>query len=289
MVRHPVKYLEFMITTTCNLSCEGCDRFIEYNHNWTADYEQIIAEIKNWSRRLKPKNVALLGGEPLIHPEFYNILRETRKNFKNSRIEIFTNGLLLHNKEKLIEVCHEVGNVKILVSIHNRQKNIRNYILKNVVDYLVKDYDWEKIEDRENYYKHKDVKFEILDHTRESNWVSYRKKVNGKLKPWNQGYPNLSYDNCVVKHIPIIYKNRLYKCPPISLVRTHLEKFKLENDPDWEPYYKYKGLGLDCSEDEMQNFIDNIYKPQSICNMCPVNPSGNNQPEAFLKHKLKAR
>lgn len=289
MVRHPVRYLEFMITTTCNLSCEGCDRFIEYNHDWTADYEQIVDDIQRWSLRLNPTNVALIGGEPLIHPKLYNILRETRKNFKTSKIEIFTNGLLLHKKDKLIEVCREVGNAKILVSIHNKQKNIRNYVLKNVVDFLVKDYDWVKRLDRDNYWRLDDVGFEIMDHVRDANWVFHRKNINGILKPWNEGHPEISYANCASYQCPIVYKSRLYKCPSISVVRTHLEKFNLENDPDWQPYYKYKGLGLDCNEDEMQNFIDNIYKPHVICNMCPSKPKAINQPEAILKHKLKAR
>ena len=86
---------------------------------------------------------------------------------------------------------------------------------------------------------------------------------------------------------PIIYKNRLYKCPPISMLETHLTKSLQLDDNDWKPYLEYKGLGVDFKESDLEEFIDNIQKPHSICAMCPANPVLKRQEEAIVKHKVE--
>ena len=281
---HWLPFLEWMITTSCDLACPGCDRFIEYNHNWTENYEDLVKNMEQWSRHLDPDNFTIIGGEPLIHPRIDDIVRTVRRVFDHATIEIFTNGFLLKKRKDLIDTLLELGNCKIHVSYHNSNPEVIEYLDTQVEKYILKNRPWYQV-DRKTW-KYKDVEFSKGNATLGNEWYDYRKTVNGVLKPWDEGKPEISYANCDVNVIPIIYNNRLYKCPPISMVRTHLEKFNMTEDPDWRPYYNYKGLGLDCTEEELEDFIDNIKKPHAICNMCPANPNKKPQQEAIIKHRM---
>jgi hypothetical protein len=42
------------------------------------------------------------------------------------------------------------------------------------------------------------------------------------------------------------------------------------NDADWQPYLN-SGLGLDCTDQELQAWVDNFGKPHNtLCRMCPT-------------------
>ena len=84
-----------MITTSCDLACPGCDRFIDHNLPFTEKYEDIIENMEAWFRRLDPDHLTIIGGEPLLHPRIYDILKEARRIFDHATIEVYTNGFLL--------------------------------------------------------------------------------------------------------------------------------------------------------------------------------------------------
>jgi len=281
---HWLPYLEWMITTSCDLACPGCDRFIDHNHNWTESYEDIDHNMEAWSKHLDPDNLTLIGGETLLHPYIYDIIRSTRKHFDHACIEIYTNGLLFPKRPKLIDLLLELGNAKISLTYHNRDSKIRSLIDRNIQKYIFKHKPWRQI--APNQWQYKDVIFETTDPT-QGDWYDYRQEINGVLKPFTDNDPASSYANCSANVYPIIYKNRLYKCPPISMVRTHLTKTNQLDDKDWKPYLEYKGLDINCDETKLEEFIDNIQKPHSICSMCPANPNRKPQPEAIIKHKLE--
>jgi MoaA/NifB/PqqE/SkfB family radical SAM enzyme len=282
---HWIPFLEWMVTTSCDLACPGCDRFIDHNHNWTEDFDLLKERMTAWSKHLDPDNLTIIGGEPLIHPRIYDILATANKYFNHATIELFTNGLLLPKKPKLYKKLKNLDcDVKICISYHNRQSEIRNLIDSNIEKYFFRKDNWRLIGNKT--WKAGSVTIEISDMT-EGGWYDYRKVVNNKLKPWNENNPESSYRNCEVNKIPIVYDGLIYKCPPISMLQTHAKKYGLDNDTDWHPYLKYKGLSANCSELELEKFIENIYQPHSICNMCPAKPVLKPQKEAVVKHNLE--
>ena len=272
-----------MVTTSCDLACPGCDRFIDYDHRWTEDLEDLKLAMNAWSKRLDPDNFTIIGGEPLLHPHIYDILKYSRECFDHSTIEVFTNGFFLPKRDKLLEVLLDIQPAKISLTIHNQDKDVKKKLENNIKTHLIKNLNWQMVS--KNHWKYEDVELEITDPT-QGGWYDYRQNVQGNLKPWQDKNPASSYRNCSANIYPIIYKNKLYKCPPISMLETHANKFNLINDEDWKPYLEYKGLGIDCSNYELQGFIHNIFEPHAICNMCPANPTLKKQPEAILKGKI---
>jgi MoaA/NifB/PqqE/SkfB family radical SAM enzyme len=273
-----------MITTSCDLACPGCDRFIDHNHNWTEDFELVRDRMLGWSKIIQPKNLTIIGGEPLIHPRIYDIIRHARNTFPNTTIEVFTNGLLLPKKPLFEETLQEIGNSQINLTLHNQNQRVRDKIFENIQEFIIKENPWNQVS--QNKWNFQEVALELDDPT-QGGWYDYRKLVNGKLKPWNDKNPTASYNACGVNIFPIAYDGRLYKCPPISMLHTHLEKFNRLDDPDWQPYLKYKGIGLDSSAEKIAEFVDNIFNPHEICGMCPANPFLKPQEEAVLKHSVE--
>ena len=266
-----------MITTSCDLACPGCDRFIDFNHNWTEPYDIIEERMNVLSKKIQPDSITIIGGEPLIHPKIYDILRLTRKHFPDATIEVFTNGFLLEKRNQIFSVLQEIQPSKITVSIHNRQAKIRNTIFNNIESVFLNKAPWNKTAQWQFVYG--GTELEIADEVN-SSWYEYRRTIDGKQKPWNDNDPVSSYNACGVNIFPIVYNGRIYKCPPISMLETHAKKFDMLDDSDWKPYLEYKGYDI---TDELQEFVDNIFKPNKICGMCPANPVLKPQKDAIIK------
>lgn len=87
-----VKSIELAITYACNLKCPGCYAE-DLKHATMLSKEQVIKFLKKY----KPMHVNLTGGEPLLHPQLYGIIKEIPKSIV---ISLVTNGVLL-NEEKI--------------------------------------------------------------------------------------------------------------------------------------------------------------------------------------------
>ena len=276
-----IRNLEYMITTSCDLACPGCDRFIDHGHAFVEKFEDIVSNMEQWFKRLDPDHVTIIGGEPLLHPRIYDILTAARRIFDHAVIEVYTNAFLLPKRPKIFNVLKKIGNAKVSCSIHNKNPKYREIVERNLHQAFYSKGKW--FETSPNTHTCETVVLEVTDPT-QGGWYDYRRVVDGVLKPWNDNDPTSSYKNCGVNIYPIIYKNKLYKCPPISMVRTHLTKNFMLEDKDWEPYLKYEGLDPDCNEQELEKFVKNIYEPHSICAMCPANPVLKPQEEAVVKN-----
>jgi organic radical activating enzyme len=111
-------YVEFYITNVCNLNCPLCQRFNNYNfkgHQKWADFKQIYAE---WAKVINVKTISIIGGEPLLNPDFQDWLLGIRALWPNARIEIATNGTQLHKWSELYHIVKSDTNIHIRISLH---------------------------------------------------------------------------------------------------------------------------------------------------------------------------
>lgn len=118
---HYLERMEFYITHVCNLNCERCNRFNNYafaGHKKWADYRE---DYVKWSKILYPSFINILGGEPLLHPEFMTWLTGVSELWPNSRIVIITNGTQFDRWPDLYSVMKkEEGRIQIDLSVHDR-------------------------------------------------------------------------------------------------------------------------------------------------------------------------
>lgn len=127
------------VTERCNMSCVHC---FNASNAYGADIK--IEDLKKYIipklQEAKVTRVTLTGGEPMVHPQIYEIV----KLFQNINIHITlcTNGLLFD--KELIDKLNNLGNVHINVSLdgftynsHGRFRGIKqesnyNKIIDNI-------------------------------------------------------------------------------------------------------------------------------------------------------------
>lgn len=109
------------ITTYCNLRCPYCfaDDMIEQTHK-NIDLDQ-FRRILNWIARTPNNHIGLIGGEPTLHPQFSEILKEVNTYTRELRTTatLFTNGIHL---DKYVP---EIGNMIGLLINVNAPENMR--------------------------------------------------------------------------------------------------------------------------------------------------------------------
>jgi hypothetical protein len=118
--------LEILLTTRCNLYCFNCDISCRQA---PSDSYMSIGQIQKFIHESLDTNwlwtrIRLLGGEPLLHPQFLEIIKlfEGYKKIKPScRIEVTTNGFGVEVNEMLTRLpswC-DVGNTRKKTVIHD--------------------------------------------------------------------------------------------------------------------------------------------------------------------------
>jgi MoaA/NifB/PqqE/SkfB family radical SAM enzyme len=108
---HPL-LAHLVVTRRCNLSCAYCNEYDDSSPPVPLD------ELKRRVRRLadlKTLLIACTGGEPLLHPDIGEVIREIHGHGIVAMIT--TNGYLL--TEELIETLNEAGLQALQVSIDN--------------------------------------------------------------------------------------------------------------------------------------------------------------------------
>jgi hypothetical protein len=134
------KFVEVEIITRCSLACFNCDRSIrQAPSNECMSPEQIEKFVNesielNWGR----KRIRLMGGEPTLHPQFFEILKIV-KRYKNlnprCNIGISTNGY----GSKVNEVLSRLPE---WVNVRNSRKesNIHKFIDYNIAPVDLEEY-----------------------------------------------------------------------------------------------------------------------------------------------------
>lgn len=119
-------YSEFYITHVCNLACEQCNRFNNYAFQGHFDWQEHRKEYQAWSKLIKFDQIGILGGEPLLHPKFYDWLHGIAELWPDSEIKVMTNGTLLLETPELYETLVKYdGRVFLEINEHD-PNNIAN-------------------------------------------------------------------------------------------------------------------------------------------------------------------
>ncbi len=103
--------LQVFITNVCNLKCEGCfAKNIISENNKHMTIEEYTKAIKAFIEK-GGKQINLLGGEPLLHPQLKEILKINKDN--NIKTTIYTNGYFLNRY-----TIEDLQGAKLRVSIY---------------------------------------------------------------------------------------------------------------------------------------------------------------------------
>ena len=118
------EYLEIPITTKCSLKCKYCSNLIPcYKKPKDLDINILISSIKTFLKCInRIVYIRVLGGEPFLSNNLYEVLKALVSSNKIQRIEIVTNGTIVPSDKKLLSL---LKNKRIVVCIS--EYNIVNY------------------------------------------------------------------------------------------------------------------------------------------------------------------
>jgi MoaA/NifB/PqqE/SkfB family radical SAM enzyme len=115
---------QLVVTRRCNLSCGYCS---EYDKHSPEIPFEVLCERIDAIHRLRCANIALLGGEPLLHSRIHDIVRYAAAR---AQVSITTNGLLLDRGT--IDRLGDAGLANLQVSIDTVNADPTRYIQKTL-------------------------------------------------------------------------------------------------------------------------------------------------------------
>jgi hypothetical protein len=128
--QHNVPHCLIDIIRGCNVVCENC-----YNTDSAhiKPLQEVKDEIDLMVKHRKLHSLAIIGGEPLLHPQLDEIIEYV--NSKNILVELFSNGLLL--TEERLKRLHKLG-IK-LIFVHIETGQIRKDLPRDATEKEVKE------------------------------------------------------------------------------------------------------------------------------------------------------
>jgi len=248
-----IPYLEIPITHVCNLHCDGCCYYANYNLTAMASAADIRASAAAWAQRIKPGMIKILGGEPLINRQLPEIFLSIRQLFPEAHVQVITNALQL-DKCPLLPHLLTVPNTSLSVSVHSNEEA---YLAKlqdglNVISGWIGTYG---------------IKVVMSDNR--VVWKRHYRGLGANMQPYDDGDYKASWRSCPARECLVLHEARLWKCPQVASLHHVADKFGLRENAAWHPYLGYEGVGVDCTDEALRAHLKR--GPEAVCGMCPVN------------------
>lgn len=237
-----LKSLVVNICDHCNLNCINCDHFSPIAKDSFEDPDSIEKDLRRMRELIGDKVgiVAIMGGEPLLHPEVKRILSDARVIFPDVKVWLSTNGLLLRDQdEDFWKICREYD------------------IELSVTKYPVI-FDYEGIKKKA---ESKEVKFSYISGDCEVK-TSYHIPLDlSGMQDGTESFLNCFHSNDMCN---MLSKGRLYTCtiaPSIHIFNEHFGASIPMTEKDGIDIY---GIG---SGEEL---FEALSRPMPVCRFCDV-------------------
>ncbi len=233
-------WLTLPLALHCNINCASCNMFsplCEPKVYTLRDVKKDMEKMKHINVKFNRINIS--GGEPFLNPEIVEILEYIRSEFPNLKIDVYTNGLLLHklpdNKLEALSKCR--------AEFHITEYGIQKEKLDAVYCKL----------DKMN------IQY-IIDYTDEQK-LFYKKVID-----FDKKVPAYEYINCqyyTYCFALFLFNGRLFKCP-MALNVDEINKFSEKKIELTE--YDYMNL----EDVETPSQIHDFWRSRlPLCGYCP--------------------
>lgn len=224
----------------CNIACYSCFHFSPLADEEYYDFDVFKNDIKRLYELTGGliQEVNICGGEPLLNKNTKYFFSEIRKYFKNSYINLITNGtLLLKQDEEFWKSCHDS---KITIC---------------PTRYPIK-IDWDAIREMCKKY---DVWFDFVSNSKDQDKISFKKNIDveGKQDFYQRFLEcDATGTNCVM-----LFKGKIYTCPFAAKIKDFNKYFNM-NIPITEKD------SIDIYNNSTDDILSFLAKPIPLCRYC---------------------
>lgn len=277
-------YVETMLSYSCTLSCAHCSNYSDYGmRGGYVSWSQAKTWLDLWTSRITIGTLGLIGGEPLLNPELDQWIYGIRNTYPNIDIMLVTNAQLFMKNLWLLDTIENLGRFHLKFSVHQPSAN---YLTKSI-EQVHSRFTWDVIEQNGavEYYQYTDKKIEFQI-VRDNRFLkSYVGNYNNML-PYNND-PAEAFKICTQQRCPLLEQGKLYKCSTVGVLHKVLEDHGQINLPEWQSFLN-TGIDTNCSDSELEKFVENYSKPNRICQMCPSEKDSPYRPHwPLVVNKIK--
>ncbi|MDR0704061.1 MAG: radical SAM protein [Planctomycetaceae bacterium] len=240
--------VNIFIVKGCNLKCEHCVSFNPFRHGMIPK-EEVINTIRQWSERISPQTIALLGGEPLLHPDYQAIAIAARNTWKQSVVTIITNGLLLPKVQDDFLKRMVDHDIEFVVSRHINTENYNRSLSETI-----------------RRFQKFGVKYEMIES--QKSWVTCHSLNTDGVPISPNSNPTKSWTHCLSKTCTTINNNQLYYC---SVIFNMLQAVNEGSLPlvEFSGIAKHRFVTLDDSNKTILKYLRNSIPRE--CRFCLEN------------------
>ena len=268
MLRIP--YVEFYITNVCNLACNGCNRFNDYNFTGWQRWDDYAEIYQQWSKELIPNSMSILGGEPLLNPDFTKWLIGVTTLWPSTVCRVITNGFQLDRVKNLYSMLEKNRKIQLWVGIHNKLH--KKEIINKVINFLTSPCTT-KFNNDNPYMEYMDITDSNGITVRiEYNWWFNQGAIisNNGMRTLHSSDPEKAHNTCNMKTCHHFIHGKLYKCGVVALLPEFDQQHKLDlSSEDRALMQAYRPLTISDSDEFKTKFVKELPNTINQCRFCP--------------------
>ena len=224
----------------CIVNCASCNMFSPICDKEFYTYEEVKRDVDHLKAiELHLSKINITGGEPLLNPEFVDILGYIRSRYDNLRIEVYTTALPIGNFSE--EELKQIGMISPTFMVTDY--GINESVFKSALETL-------------DFYG---IKYQV-------NLDGDGKKFYKKIIDFDRNVPKYEYINCqyyTFCFAPILFNGVLYKCPMALNSDAINGAFDKNIELTDEDFLKL------CNVDKPSQIYDFWRHRLSMCSYCP--------------------
>lgn len=284
MKKRQLDKVEFYITNVCNLTCDHCNRFNNFDFKGWQRWQDHADDYGLWGQYLDIKHLVILGGEPLLNPDVKKWI--TGLNQIWGPVQLLTNGTMINRIPGLYQYFVPPNNNWLSISMHNTGIKEQDHLFGEIEKFLQAPV--RITQGRHRHASGADWEFEDVNRVKISLWDATSFQNTSLIglgdKRWtlHQSDPKRAHDACgFARHKNYHFiRGKFYKCGPVALFPEFDQQMGLEITPeDRQLINSYHALSASEYPTMGQEFFDNLDNPLPQCKFCP---------EAFTVHKIAA-
>lgn len=246
-----IPHLEWHVTHSCNFTCQGCGHYTNDGYRENITLQTLREWYLLWNKRIRPRELSMLGGEPFLNKEIVDIIYMTKEVWdvgEDQELELVSNGLLFDKVSGIDKALIETNCILTITKHSLDQDYIK--LFDNAIHSI----------------KKSGVNYRIHDAT--DYWLRSYNGYGSSMEPITSNDYKESWDNCPVgQENFILQDSKIYKCAALAYLPLQKKKYGNILSSKWDPYLKY--VPLDSSSSDLEVFEFFIRTAESVCSMCP--------------------